>query len=190
MSLITRFIQWLATKWRWQTPHEVDIERVIPITPTPMEPTQPPKTAPVAPFASDRLYQAAVASLGRDMSPRDLAPDTLACAESLNGVYQFAFGIPIGTGPALTGTRALYQVLLSHSKFEQIYTPEKGCVIINPTGYSSKGAQHGHCGVVGNFDIMSNDSATGKWTDNYTKAAWKDVFEKQLGFPTYYFRPL
>lgn len=139
---------------------------------------------------AQKLYDTAVACIGIDMSPADIAPDSLACAESLNGVYFKAFGEHLGTSAALTSTKALYESMLKDVRLKQIYTPDLGSIVISPTGYSTKHASHGHTGVAGKFDIMSNDSASGLWRDNYEKSAWVNVFEKTLGFPTYYFLPV
>lgn len=136
----------------------------------------------------EKLYSVALASIGRDMSPADIAPDSLACAESLNGVFKAAFGSPIGTGAALTSTKALYQHMLTDSRLQQVTMPQAGDIVISPTGYSSKGSTHGHTGIWGNHDVMSNDSNTGVWRDNYTHAAWYNVFHSTLGFPVLFFR--
>ncbi len=42
-----------------------------------------------------KLYSAAISFLGKDGSPRDLASDDLACAETLNEIYKKVFGARI-----------------------------------------------------------------------------------------------
>lgn len=134
---------------------------------------------------AQKLYQVAYDSIGRDMSPADIAPDNLACAESLNGVFKAAFGSPIGTGPALTSTYYLYQEMLKDPRLEATTKPQAGDIVISPSGYSTKNSAHGHCGVWGNHDVMSNGG--GAWQDNYTQAAWYNVFSTTLGFPVFFF---
>lgn len=196
---------WLNRLWKWldglivafmakaytsipEAP-ESPVEPVLEPAPSPV--TIPPNPDPMPTIQKtkrEHLYDVAKASIGFDMSPKDLAPDALACAESLNGVFQKAFGEPIGTGAALVGTNALYKTLLIDPRFEKTLSPLPGDIVISPTGYSSKGAQHGHCGIRGFETYMSNDSDTGKWKANYTLAAWYNVFNVTLGFPVVHFR--
>jgi len=152
--------------------------------PEPLMPTSTPVLT-----GREKLYQTALACLGKDMSPADVAPDSLACAESINGVYKACFGGFIGIGAELTSTFALWKRLLADPRFTEVTEPLAGDIVISPTGTSHTGAGlHGHTGIWGNHDVMSNDSSTGKWTDNYTHQAWYDVFQKRLGFPVYFFR--
>lgn len=160
-----------------------DNQTQVSIQTPPEAPKQPQETS-----NSQKLYDTAVACLGRDMSPQNLAPNSLACAESLNGVFKEAFGKVIDDGSGLLSTAGLYQRLKNDSRFTQVNDPQPGDIVISPTGLSYKGSAHGHCGLWGKFDIMSNDSDTGKWKDNYTHQAWYDVFQKELGFPVFFFR--
>lgn len=173
--------------------------RYIPSVPTPpVEPPKPPPTPvpvpeppkPPMPTKREILYGVAKASIGVDMSPNDIAPDSLACAESLNGVFRKAFGSVIAGGSALTSTNALFKAMKVDPRFEMI-NPEEflpGDITIAPTGYSTMNKPHGHCGVWGVSTVMSNDSDTGLWLANYTHAAWHNVFHTTLGFPIYGFR--
>lgn len=163
---------------------------MLPSTPpVPQEAPQAPVPAPTAIPAGQRLYSAAYASLGKDMSPQDAAPDSLACMESLDGVYFAAFGEHLLPPSIRLSTKLGYEALLSDPRVERVDTPAVGDIVISPTGYSTRRAPHGHCGVWGKFDVMSNDSDTGKWADNYTHAGWYDTFQKTLGFPVVFFRP-
>ncbi len=132
------------------------------------------------------LYRVAKESIGRDMSPKDLAPDRLACVDSLNGVFYAAFGEYIKKG--IVSTAALYALMERDPRFISVGSPEPGDIWIAVTGQSTKGAPHGHVGICGYTDVMSNDSDTGNWLANYTIAAWKLVFTKTLGFPLHAFR--
>lgn len=134
------------------------------------------------------LYRVSKACIGRDMSPQDNAPDRLGCVESLRGVYREAFGEDIV--PGVLGTSMLYAHLLSDSRFEEIPHEQiqPGDISIAVTGQSAKGAPHGHVGIWGIENVMSNDSDTGLWKAHYTKEAWVKVFKYQLGFPLVAFR--
>lgn len=140
------------------------------------------------PTKAEILYQTGVQSLGKDMSPADRAPDSLACMESVDGVWLEAFGKHLLTPDNRLSTELGYRAMLKDPRLVEISIPEVGCIVISPTGYSSNGSQHGHTGIWGKFDVMSNDSNTGLWTDNYTHEAWYNVFQKKLGFPVYFFR--
>lgn len=157
-------------------------------TPNPsQEQIEPPAPIP-AKTKREYLYEVAYKCIGRDMSPADVAPDSLACAESINGVFKEAFGEFIGSGAALTSTAALYQTLRTDSRFELVINALPGDIVISPTGTSTKGSAHGHVGIWGKETIMSNDSSTGKWLANYLLRNWKLVFHDTLGFPVFYFR--
>lgn len=153
----------------------------VPLTP-PMPPT------PVVTSNREKLYDTAKACIGRDMSPQDIAPDSLACAESLNGVFKEAFGEDIKKG--VVSTEVLYHALLNDSRFILIAQSDilPGDISLAVTGQSAKGAPHGHVGIWGKETVMSNDSSSGLWKANYTLAAWPLVFEKTLGFPLHAFR--
>lgn len=158
--------------------------------PVPSLPPNPPPMPPVTKTNREKLYDTAKASLGRDMSPLDIAPDRLACMESLDGVYFSAFGEHLLSQENRLSTEKGYQAMVQDKRLQKVSTPLPGDIVIDPTGYSKKGSLHGHTGIWGNYDVMSNDSNTGLWTDNYTHDAWHNVFEKTLGFPTFYFRVL
>lgn len=171
----------------------------IPQPPKPPVVPQEASSTPQAPFYiptnpkttmtnREKLYQTALASLHKDMSPLDKAPNTLACMESVDGVYLTCFGEHLLSPATRLSTELGYQAMIIDRRLEKVTSPLPGDIVICPTGYSSIGSQHGHTGIWGNFDVMSNDSNTGLWTDNYTQTAWDTVFHKTLGFPVYYFR--
>lgn len=139
---------------------------------------------------AEKLYHTSFLSIGQDMSPLDKAPDSLGCAESLNGVFKATFGEVIGEGAALVSTHALYLKMKKDPRFEGVMVPRPGDIVISPTGFSEKGSPTGHCGIWGKHNVMSNDSNSGLWTANYTHEGWYTVFKKKLGFPVFFFRVL
>ncbi len=60
-------------------------------------------------------------------------------------------------------------------------------MILCITGEGTVPSDHGHTGVVGDFGIMSNDSATGFFKENYTLSSWASSFSRR-GFPIHVFR--
>lgn len=158
--------------------------------PTPEPPEPAPEPVPEPPKESNReiLYRVAKDCLGRDMSPKDLAPDDLACAESINGVFREAFGADLVKN--VVSTTVLYNAMLKDPRLKKIPHSEiqPGDISIAVTGQSTKGTLHGHVGIWGNYTVMSNNSATGKWAAHYSLEAWKNVFENKLGFPLHAFR--
>ena len=133
-----------------------------------------------------RLYIAAISSLGTDASPNDIAPDELGCAESVNAIHKKVFGYEVGGG---VSTSQLYKALVSHPKFIAVDTPLEGDVIISPTGYGNGKLSNGHTGIVGKAGvIMSNDSATGLFKENYSLETWRSYYSSRGGYPVRFFR--
>lgn len=157
-----------------------------PITPKPPEP-MPELVKPVQ-TKREHLYEVAKACIGQDMSPQDVAPDTLACMESVDGVYLKAFGKHLLSPANRYSTMLGYKAMLNNPELEVVADPLPGDIVISPTGYSSKNSPHGHTGLRGISTYMSNDSDSGLWKANYTLAAWPLVFSKTLGFSVIHFR--
>lgn len=172
----------LAAFFHWEDGEPVNAPPGPPQAPLP--PIQTPMTK------AEILYKIALSSLHKDMSPEDHAPDSLACMESVDGVWLAAFGEHLLPPGKRLSTELGYRALLVDPRVQLLVVPEVGCIVISPSGYSNIGTSHGHTGIWGNFDVMSNDSNTGLWTDNYSHAAWYQVFQKTLGFPVYFFKPV
>ena len=135
-----------------------------------------------------KFYDVALSFLGKDVTPRDEIPDEVACAITINTIHTKAFGYPIGGGAS---TYLLYRALLNSPFFVKIDLPEQGAVVISPTGYRSKKTkiENGHVGCVGeNGIIMSNDSKSGLFLENYTLVSWRKRFVVEGSYPMYFFR--
>lgn len=138
------------------------------------------------PTASGRFYIIAVSCLGSDASPNDIAPDEYGCAETINAIHKKVFGFEIGGG---LSTYLLYNVLLTSKYFIKIDSPKAGDIVISPTGYGNGKLSNGHVGIVGKENvIMSNDSATGLFLENYTLDKWRARYVALGGYPMAYFR--
>jgi hypothetical protein len=143
----------------------------------------------------NELYMAAFASIGLDISPRDVAPDEVACAESLCEVVKDAF--PELNFPTIISTAVLYQHLTKSPSFVQVDTPVGGEIIISPTGTGNGKLKNGHVGIMGrkksqdgSLWIMGNDSRTGIWSANFTLQSWRAYYERKGGFPVLFFKPV
>ena len=132
------------------------------------------------------LYQHARAMIGREASPDDLASDELGCAESVSNIIRKVIKIPI-----VTGTWTLNDLLKLHLQFRRTDDPtRRGTIIISPTG-TGNGSIRGHVGILGeNGNIMSNSSATGLWTQNFTLEGWQRRYSLIGGLETHYYVPL
>lgn len=131
------------------------------------------------------IYDTAYASLGRDASPEDSAPDEYGCANSVSEVIQKA--LPDLHFPLFLSTRTLYQYLLNSPSFKLVQAPTPGCIILSVTGTGNGVVKTGHTGIVGKTWIMSNDSRTGTWEANYTPEGWRRYFEIKGGMATHFF---
>lgn len=134
-----------------------------------------------------RLHSRAVASIGIDASPNDVAPDELGCAETVNAIHKAEFGVEIGGD---VSTYRMYRALKDHPDFTKVDAPLPGDVVISPTGYGGTDeVTNGHVGIVGDGrTIMSNDSRKGTWESNYDISSWTDRYVHKGKYPMYYFR--
>lgn len=145
------------------------------------QPVTHPAQLPETPTSSVLLYEKAKSLLGTQVVA--LGQAEFGCAVAVNAIYARTFGTPIGGGAS---TFMLYNALMASPEFVQISKPEKGAIIISPTGFGKYA--HGHTGICGIHGIMSNDSATGKWQQNYTFEGWITYFQTKGGFPVRYFK--
>lgn len=135
---------------------------------------------------SKKLYATAKSLLSTVIVPQGFKPE-LGCAISVTTVIN-KIGLTI-TNTA--STFLLLDELINCGLFSEVTDPLAGDVIISATGTSAvpnNTISHGHCGILGNFGIMSNDSISGKWKEKWTLSEWQDYYEKQGGYPTRFFR--
>lgn len=141
---------------------------------------------------SEKLYKKAFDTIGFDASPKDLVSDEYACAESVSTILSSVIAFNI-----ITGTFSLLNVLKDDSRFQEIFTPEQGCIIISATGTGNGNLANGHVGIVGknlapdnSLYVMSNSSASGIWSVNLTIDKWNKYYGVYGGFPVRYFKLL
>jgi hypothetical protein len=137
-----------------------------------------------------KLYEAAIKHLGKDASPNDLAPDELACAETVNEIIRDAFGNYFYSG-SIVSTYYMYKALRDSSLFKEVSIPTPGDVVISPTGYATKSnvIPNGHVGIVMlEGKIASNDSRDGVFRENYTIDSWKERYVNRGGYILKFYR--
>lgn len=136
---------------------------------------------------AEKIYETALGFIGKDASPSDLAPDEFGCAETVSDILRAA-GCDL---PVTLSTLDLYNLLNKSARW--LKTPSSGAqagdVIISPTSMGGgNGITHGHTGIYfDNFHIASNDSATGKFSQNYTTERWRQRYSVAGRYPVFVF---
>lgn len=137
-----------------------------------------------------KLYATALSYLGVDASPNDLAPDELGCADTVSAIIASAFGSIIKYS---VSTAEMFNLLDKSPHFKRVTNFKFGDIIISPTG---KGKyphviSNGHVGIVGeDEEVLSNSSATGLFTNNFTITSWVARYRTKGGYPIYFFRKI
>lgn len=113
--------------------------------------------------------------IGNDFTPDNIVPDMVSCAFSLSTLLnRYDSRIPI-----IYGTHELNDFMAKHTElFERVPDPvviEAGDIVISPTGTGK--LKNGHTGVyIDNTRIVSNDSETGLWSQNWSRSSWHNYF--------------
>jgi hypothetical protein len=155
------------------------IEKECPIPPVPQKTNR------------EKLYETALTFIGKDASPKDAAPDEYGCMETVDSIHKACFGEYINPAKLSLSTTETYKYLLSSQGFVEPSEPMFGDIIISPTGYGNGGLSNGHVGILGKSNIiMSNNSDSGKWEENFTTTTWRSRYVGKGGFPVKYFRKI
>lgn len=117
--------------------------------------------------------------LGSDASPRDLAADSVGCAETMTTLMQKVWP----EVPVITGTYTMKDYLDKPSNgFVRTTVPVPGTIILCATG-TGNGSFPGHTGVyMSDSTIASNDSRTGRFIKNYDLDTWTRRYVNKGGF--------
>lgn len=137
-----------------------------------------------------KLYGYALQFLGSDASPKDEAPDEVGCADTASYIIIGALGPVI---KHTLSTQDLYQQLSKSKSFVKVTTFSPGCIVISPTAIGKQPGKltNGHVGIVGeNNEILSNSSANGLLTQNYTVDSWVARYRDLGKYPIYVFKPI
>jgi hypothetical protein len=137
-----------------------------------------------------QLYAKSKSLLGKELTPKDEVPDTVACVANFQAVYFKTTGSYAGQGAALYNTRALKNWLTTDKRFERVENPLPGDICVYATGEGNGNLSNGHVFIVGKRDWMSNNSFTGLWSADYTREEAKSYYEKRGGFKPWFFRPV
>lgn len=143
---------------------------------------------------AEKLYDAAKAAylIHEHLTLDESVPADVGCMEAISTLLKRCeYDIP---PKGIPGTATGYEWLCNNPLFKvapfavnSSYT--KGSIIISPppgkTGYP-----HGHIGIIGEYGILSNDSETGEFRENYTIQTWADFFGRLRGLPIYIFLPI
>ena len=162
----------------------------------PVEPLPEPQIAPVEPLveevkeipmptATEKLYDLSKSLLGTRLGRDKSIPWMVNCANACTDVLIRA-GVKGLPPKGIAGTAALLSFLEDSTEFKEVdvYTP--GAVIINATG-TGNGKIRGHVGLAGYHTIMSNNSETGFWDDQWNWERWYNYYEKYGGINTRHF---
>lgn len=135
-----------------------------------------------------RLVELAKSKLGTDFTPDNIVPDRVSCAYALTTLlHEFDKSIPVEKS-----TYEFWRYMQRHTeKFERVYEPQAGDIVVSPTGTSTK-LTNGHIGIyLDNNKIASNSSmpeTLGLWIQNYDRLSWRSYFHEYGRFPVYLFR--
>ena len=136
----------------------------------------------------EHIYQTAKAHLGQHLTLDPNVPPETGCAEAVSTVLKLSgYYIPrLG----IAGTKDLCDFLANSKAFTEVTQPVRGDIWIYPSGQLGSKVPHGHTGICGDVQDMSNDSATGLFEANYTHEQRVAYFENTSGFTPRYFRAI
>jgi hypothetical protein len=131
------------------------------------------------------LLEVCESYLGKDASPRDDAPDELACVDTVTRILQ---QVRPGT-PHLVSTIKLNAYLSNPAGgYVKVDTPQPEDVIVSPTS----GKTIGHAGIFMEDDIIASNNSfglkKGTFTKNFTHATWVKYYRDKLGLPVNIYR--
>jgi hypothetical protein len=154
-------------------------------TPVPVEKIPIPTPMPPVLTMREKIYDLAKSCLSKDIAATQ---NELGCAEAVSYILSKLNVQGFPKAGFLSTTQLNIWLKNNATSIEDRMEPLPGDIIISPTGMSTKGAAHGHVGIVGKYGIMSNNSMTGLFQQNYTLVQWDNYYAKKLGFPTLFYR--
>lgn len=131
------------------------------------------------------LYDVAKKHLGTDPTPKDSIKDSEACASVVTTLMK---EINPAT-PHIPGTWSLMEWLDKSPLWEQVTQPEKGDIILSPTG---TGTGSGHVGVIMEDGLVASNNSFGQnsglLTENYTIELWFRKFGVEQKMKVLFYR--
>ena len=134
-----------------------------------------------------KIYDAAKESIGLHMTLDDTVDKSVGCAEAVCAVLQKA-GVEV-PAKGIPGTSGLLDWLDRNPKFEEIQSYEIGAVLVSATG-TGNGKIRGHTGICAQYGILSNESQTGLWKEQWDIVSWDSYYTRYGAIPKHYFRYL
>lgn len=136
------------------------------------------------------LLQVCKENIGKDASPKDLANDSLGCAETVTTLVKQIHPLT----PIITGTYSLYDYLNDPKNgWMPIKAPEPEAIILSVTG-TGNGTIRGHAGILDeNLNIMSNSSmpaTLGKFMVNFNMQTWKERYADKGGMKVHLYKKI
>ena len=179
-NLVAKLTKALTTLFENKTPAPLPV-----VVEEKQEDTPEEKSIALADSIAKTIYLEAKKCLGTDPSPKDTAPDELACVDSVTNILQKVMKFP-----HLVSTITLKSTLDKDDRFERTLDIKPGYIILSPTA-SGNGRIRGHVGIVSDGGkIMSNTSRTGIWEENYTLDTWVERWRNYGGMPVFVYRPV
>ena len=80
------------------------------------------------------FFNTAMSFLGKDVTPQDSVDDDVACMETIDTIYKTCFGNYISGNKITISTLEGFRIMRTSYKFKEVKTPEKGDILIYPTG--------------------------------------------------------
>ncbi len=162
-------------------PMNQDGGQVAPDTPTFVE------SVPVI-TAGRLLEREASRWIGKDASPKNLAPKEVSCAECIVHITNNVW--PGTLDPRIVGTDELERALRRSNRFEAALDPEIGSIIVFPRTATVNGHALVCVDIVDGTPVYaSNDSLTGLFYRNYTRQSARNYFIVKKGLKGYIFTP-
>lgn len=139
----------------------------------------------------EKIYLRARSLVGTDASPRNNAPNELACAESVSSIIHFV----VPGFPVVLSTSDLNALFEKYSNWNEVPASDAGPgdIIIAPTGTGGmNGITHGHTEIISeNGRLMGNQSFgphQGKWMEDMTIEEFFDYFKTKGGYDIHIYR--
>lgn len=130
---------------------------------------------------SEELAKLAKEKIGTDFTDDKIVPDDVSCVFATTTILnELDPDIPI-----MYHTKVFQDWLAGSLKFQEIYEPEAGSIVICATGTNTRPdiISNGHTGIyLDDFNIVSNSSESGLWQQNYDRLSWRQRFYYRGGF--------
>jgi hypothetical protein len=137
-------------------------------------------------FMQRTLLSVCQDNLGKDVTPSDLVPDMVACADTVTTLIR----IVDPSFPLVSGTWTLYDILEHRKDYQKVSEPSPETIIISPTGMGN-GTMSGHVGIIMEDGVIaSNDSNSGRFLKNYTLDTWRRRYVNHGDLPVLMYKKI